>query len=260
MQFSTKYLFSLFIMGLAFLALGAAVLAAITQMTGGIKFAVSEISTQKQGTFDVTGESTVTTVPDQAEVNVGITVTSNTVQGAQDQANQTMNGIIAQMGQLGIPKEDIQTQSYSLYPNYDFQTGSQRITGYTVNASLLVNLTDFSLLNQVIDGATGAGANQIGGITFSLSDEKENEIRETARAEAIGDAKDNAQQLARLAGMNLGRVVNVIEITPVNQPPIMFREAALAVDQDGGRAGAPTNVEPGSTNYTYSVILSFETL
>lgn len=260
MPVSTRFLFSMFIMGLAFLALGAAVLAAITQMTGGIKFAVSEISTQKVHSFDVTGESQVTTVPDQAEINLGITVTDSTVKGAQDQANQVMNNIITQLGELGIAKDDIQTTNYSLNPNFDFQSGTQDITGYTVNANVMVTLTNFELLNQVIDTATTAGANQIGGITFSLSDEKEAELRQVARAEAIEDAKVNAHELAGLAGMTLGKVINVIETPTPNQPPIMFaREAAMSLDASG-QAAAPTNVQPGSASYTYTVILSYETL
>lgn len=260
MQHTPKYLLTLFAIGLLFVAAAGAVLALTTQQLGGIKFAVSEISTQKQGTFDVTGESKITTIPDQAEVSLGITINQPTVKAAQDEANQVINSINQTLGEMDISKEDIQTENYSLYPNYDYQTPSPRITGYTVNANLVVTLRDFAKLNQAIDSATSVGANQIGGITFSLSDDKKAGVEKTAREEAINDAKDKASELAGLAGMRLGKIVNVYETPMGTQPPIMFDRAMSQADGIGAGGGAPTNVEPGSTSFNYTVTLSYETL
>ncbi|MDQ3008049.1 MAG: SIMPL domain-containing protein [bacterium] len=240
-------------------SLSTAAVVVVTRLLGGPALSISQITTNKQTTFDVTGESKVSTVPDQAEVTLGIAVTETTVKAAQDRANTIINGINEQLGSLGIEKKDIRTENYSLYPNYDYQSGNnQRITGYTVNANLVVTMTDFAKLNQAIDLATGAGANQIGGITFSLSDDKKSETEETARKEAIENAKDKAQELSSLAGMRLGKIINVYE-TPADSGvyPQMFRDAAMA---EGAGGGAPTNVEPGSTNFVYTVTLSYETL
>lgn len=233
---------------------------AITRLVGGPQLSISQITTNKQGTFDVTGQSSITTIPDEAEVRLGIVVNQPTVAAAQDQANQIINTITQQLMALGIDKEDIQTQNYSLNPNIDFSDGAQRITGYTANANVVVSLTDFTKLNQAIDAATAAGANQIGGITFSLSDERQAEVRNQARQEAIDDAKTNAQELAGLAGMRLGRIVNVWESPMNNNPPMPFAAREMSVAQDGSGGGAPTNVEPGSTTYDYQVTLSYETL
>jgi uncharacterized protein YggE len=232
----------------------------VTRFVGGPSLSISQISTNKQSTFDVSGESKITTVPDQAEVRLGITVNESSVKTAQDKANSVINDINSQLGQLGIEKKDIKTENYSLYPNYDYSPGSvQRITSYSVNANLVVTLTDFAKLNQVIDSSTAAGANQIGGITFSLSDDKKAEVEENARKEAIDDAKDKANELAQLAGMKLGKIVNITE-TPAGTMVPMYREARLAVDAQGAGGGAPTNVEPGSTSFSYTITLSYETL
>lgn len=260
MQHTPKSLLLVFALGLIFVAAAGAALAVTTQALGGIKFSVSEISTQKQGTFDVSGEAKITTIPDQAEIRLGFTTTQNTVQAAQDEANQVINRINEQLSQLGIEKKDIRTEQYSLYPNHDFQTGSQRITGYSVNATLLITMRDFEKLNQAIDAATSVGANQVGGITFSLSDDKRAEVEREARKEAIDNAKDKAHELASLAGMRLGSIVNVYE-SPMMQPPMPFERALMREDAAiGMAAGAPTNVEPGSTSFTYTVTLSYETL
>jgi uncharacterized protein YggE len=237
-------------------SLGTLGVVAISRLVGPLPFSVSQTTTQKQSTFDVTGESTITTIPDKAVVSLGIQVNASTVKEVQDQANTVMNSINAELGKLGIEKKDIKTDNYSLYPIYDY-SGTQRITGYSVNANLSVSLTDFSKLNQAIDTATQVGANQIGGISFALSDDKLEEVENDARKEAIEDAKKKAEELSGLAGMRLGKIVNVYEQPNYGSYPMMAR-AEMAIDGKGG--GAPTNVEPGSTTYSYTVTLSYETL
>lgn len=236
---------------------GAVIL--MTRVVGGPSLSISQITTNKQSTFDVTGESQVATIPDQAEARLGITINQTTVKAAQDQANTVINTINAKLGELGIEKKDIKTENYSLYPNIDYQPGSgQRITGYSVNASLVVTITDFAKLNQAIDLATQAGANQIGGITFTLSESKRKETEGEARKVAIEDAKEKASELAGFAGMKLGKIVNISE-QPMNKG--IYPEAmALDARGAGGAAGAPTNIEPGSTTFNYQVTLSYETL
>jgi len=244
-------------------AVGLSTLAVVlvTRLAGGPSFSVNEISTSKMSTFDVSGESKISTVPDQAEVRMGLTVNEATVKAAQDRANTVINDINTRLGELGIEKKDIKTENYSLYPQYDYQPGSnQRITGYTVNANLVVTMTDFALVNQTIDMATNAGANQIGGITFSLSDDKKAETEEQARKEAIEDAREKASELAGLAGMRLGKIVNVYE-APSDDYSIYGRAEMTTMDAAKGMGGgAPTNVEPGSTSFNYTVTLSYETL
>ncbi|HKY73728.1 MAG TPA: SIMPL domain-containing protein [Patescibacteria group bacterium] len=230
----------------------------LSRFVGPLPFSVTQTTTQKQSTFDITGESTVSTAPDKAVVSLGITVNEPTVKQTQDKANTIINSISAELGKLGIEKKDIKTENYSLYPNYDYTAG-QRILGYSVNASLSVSLTDFSKLNQAIDAATSVGANQIGGISFTLSDEKKKDVENQARKEAIQRAKEKAETLAGLAGMRLGKIVNITETPTFRGGPYpMMLDAAK--EMGAGGIAAPTNVEPGSTTFTYAVTISYETL
>ena len=239
--------------GLILGVLGTTLLA---KYIGPLPLSITQTTTQKQSTFDVTGESKISTIPDRAMVSMGITVNEPTVKQTQDKANTIINGINTELGKLGIEKKDIKTDNYNLYPNYDYREG-QKITGYNVNANLTVSLTDFSKLNQAIDAATKVGANQIGGISFTLSDEKKKEVENDARKEAIDNAKVKAESLSKLAGMRLGKIVNVSERPNYNGGREIMPMMAKA--QDGMGGGAPTNVEPGSTSFNYSVTISYET-
>ncbi len=239
-------------------ALGFAGVVLVTRLTGPLPLQISQTTTNKQSAFDVAGESTIVTIPDKAEVGLGITVRESTVKAAQDKANTTIQSITDQLTELGVEKKDIKTESYTLYPQYDYQSSTQRIVGYNVQAMLKVSLTDFARLNQAVDAATQAGANQISGISFTLSDEKRKEVENEARQKAIDDAKEKAEKLAGLAGMRLGRIINITEgqSSKVGIYPALARDSMVYAEAAGG---APTNVEPGSTSFSYTVTLSYET-
>lgn len=235
----------------------------VVKVLGPIPLSISQTTTNKQSSFDVTGEGEVTTAPDRAEVSLGVQTTESTVKAAQDKGNAVIAKITQDLQTLGIDRADIKTVNYSLYPNYDFQGRSQRITGYALNVNLLVKIKDFSKINQVVDTATKNGANQVGGVTFTLSDEKRKEIEDQAREEAVKEAKAKAESLSRLAGVRLGKIINISENTSPDFPrpiSLLTKEAAMDGADTGAVSRAPTNVEPGSTTFTLSVTLSYETL
>lgn len=229
-----------------------------SKFVGPLPISVSQTTTEKTSTFDINGTSEISTIPDQAEVTVGITVNQNTVAAAQNQANQVINNITESVRQLGVESKDIKTVNFNVNPRYDYESDTPTITGYSVDTSVRVKVKELDTINQVIDTATANGANQVNGISFTISDEKEEELRKQARKEAIEDAKESAKELADLADMRLGKIVDISENNVGSeQPPIMYARNELAVADAGG---SPTSVEPGSTSYTYQVTLSYETL
>ncbi|MBI4035168.1 MAG: SIMPL domain-containing protein [Candidatus Chisholmbacteria bacterium] len=226
-----------------------------TKLVGPIEFRINQISTQKAATFDVSGEGTATAVPDQAEITLGITATATTVAAAQQQANQVINSVTRALKDSGVGESDIKTQNYSINPNYDYQSGTNKITGYTISVNLLVKFTDFDRLNQAIDAAVSLGANQIGGITFTLSDPTKAKAEDQARDEAVKEAKRKAEGLSQAAGIKLGRIVNIFENPTYPEPPIYTLEAKAEPVP-----AAPTQLEPGTTEIKLTITLSYETL
>lgn len=215
-------------------------------------------STQEINTISVDGQATITTVPDEAQISVGISSLKSTVAAAQNQANQVITAITAGLKELGISEAHIKTSNYSVYPNYDWSGSVQRITGYTVNQDLDVTITDFDKLNQVIDLATSSGANQIGGISFNLSREKRAELEKKAREEAVADAKARAIALASSTGIKLGRIVNVWENSSGSFDYIPYRKMAGATMMNDGAVFAESEVSAGSTDFTYNISLTYE--
>ncbi len=220
---------------------------------------LNTLTTYKNESFSVTGTAKINTIPDQAEVRLGINLKESTVQEVQDKVNKIIEDIKTKLVGIGIDKKDIKTDNYSLYPEYDYSDdANKKTTGYTIDTNLVITIQDFTKLNQTIDLATMAGANQISGIQFTLSEKKQDEIEKQARKEAIENAKQKANELANIANMKLGRIINIYENKIYNSQPMYDLYARAEIKSLG--SGSPTNIEPGSTNFEFEVTLNFETL
>ncbi len=222
---------------------------------GPIPFSVSQTTTEKKTTFDVEASGKTLAVPDTAQINLGIQVNKTTVEEAQKKANEKINNTIQAIKKLGIEEKYIKTISYNVYPDYDYRSG-QKIIGYNINITLQVKVKDFDKVNQVIDTATSLGLNQIGNLEFTLDDEKLEEAKMEARKEAIEKAKIKASQIAKAGGLRLGKIVDISENIIPNYPTPLLRSTGIGGEVEDQK----TEIQPGESEITISVILSYETL
>ena len=210
---------------------------------------ISSMVTQKTDLFSVTGEGKVTVVPDLAVLNLGMSTKKNTVKLAQAEANTVINGLTKAIKELGVKDADIKTTNYSVYPDYDYTSGSNRIVGYNVNISLSVTVRNIDSVNDILDKVATLGANSVGGIQFTVADDKLKELNREARLKAISDAKEKAEELAKLSGMTLGKIVNIQEGNNRSYPQPMMLKAE----------GSDTQIQPGSTDIVSNITLFYET-
>src|SRR3990167_3140120 len=219
-----------------------------------ISYPVQITNTSKSTEFSVVGEGKVEVVPDVAYVDLGITVNNAaTVESAQSQIDKTNNAIIEAMTKLNIPKKNIKTSNYSIFPSYRYDEGADTITGYSGNVTITIKTNDIQSVSQIIQSATAAGANQVQNTRFEVEDP--GKYRADARNKAIENAKKQAQDLASSLGIKLGRVVNIVEYSPGGGGivPVYSKDSAMGL----GGGGEPS-LEPGSQNITSVVTLYFE--
>lgn len=218
---------------------------------------IASTVTQKTDLFTVSGEGKVTVVPDTAIIDLGILSTKSTVKLAQNEANTVISEITKSLKEMGISEKDIKTSNYSVYPQYDYQSGTvNKITGYQVNANITVTVREIDKANNVIDTATSKGANTVGGIQLTVDENKRKELLQEAREKAISEAKSKAESLSKAAGLNLGKIINVQED---NMPSVAPMFARVANDKAMGGGGQETDINPGSADITSSVTLFYET-
>jgi uncharacterized protein YggE len=156
------------------------------------------------GRIEVRGQAVRIVMPDTVTINVGVTAQQDTEQAAYNDANRVVSDVLAALKTLDVPDSQIKTSRLEVSPRYS-TIGTRRIIGYTANVSLSVTLTDFDLINPVIDQAIACGANNVGGMRFSFSEE--GLAYRQALADATMIAREKAEVMAAAAGAELGAVL-----------------------------------------------------
>tara|TARA_Y100000310_G_scaffold344574_1_gene458077 strand:- start:4649 stop:5422 length:774 start_codon:yes stop_codon:yes gene_type:complete len=207
-------------------------------------------------TITISGEGGVTATPDITQVSLGYQTEDQDVAKAQQDNTEKMNKLINQLKDLDIDKEDIKTTNYSIYPRYDYINRQQTLRGYQVSQNVSVKIRDLDKIGEVLSLAGSAGANQVSGLSFTIDDPED--LRQQAREEALANAKEKAEALAKVAGVKLGRLVSFNESGGgYDYPMPMFAEAKA---MDIGIGGAAPDIEPGSQDITVNVTVTYEVL
>ncbi|HEX5282125.1 MAG TPA: SIMPL domain-containing protein [Micropepsaceae bacterium] len=180
-----------------------------------------------QRTIIVTGEGEVLGKPDQARIAAAVVNQAPTAEAAAQENATAMNRVLMAITALGIPPNKIQTSNYSVQPQYASVNVStnRNITGYQVTNELTITVDDLSKLGTISDTLVHNGANQLGGVAFTIADPKP--LADRARTAAVTDARAKAQTLANAGGVRLGPLLNIQEGPGVFRPTPFAAPRAL---------------------------------
>jgi len=194
----------------------------------------------------VTGEATVSATPDTSIIRIGVSSQGKTAREASETNAKQMTGVLTAIKDAGIAEKDIQTSRLSLQPQYDpNKAGAAHLLGFQVTNQVTVKIHDIDKLPAILDRAIAAGANEMSGIEFIVSDHSK--LLDQVRDEAIADARRKAEIYAKAAGANVGKVASITE-GGASTPPIAMQAM---------RAGA-VPVAPGEQTLRAQVTVTYE--
>ena len=184
-------------------------------------------------TFSLSASGEVRIAPDMATITTGVQTQAATAQEAMAQNRAQMNQVIAALRRQGIEERDIQTSGLNLNAVYDYPQNEQpRLRGYQASNQVTIRVRDLDNLGRSIDAVVSAGANQINGIAFGLSDPRAAE--DQARRAAVQALQAKAQLYADATGLRLVGLRTLSEGGGYQPPaPVMYARAE-AMDMAGG--------------------------
>ncbi|WP_342515049.1 SIMPL domain-containing protein [Sporosarcina sp. FSL K6-1522] len=189
---------------------------------------IQQLTPPKRRVMTVTGISSLSLAPDTVQIRLEVSTENTELQKAQQENAQAMNQVIESLLQLGIVREDIQTASYTVFPQYDFVEGKQLLRGYEVTNAINVTMKAIDQVGNVIDVAVQNGANRISNVQFTV--EHEQLHYQQALSLALKDALAKAQTMAKTMQLPLDPTpINIVEeykSEPVVAAPRMFAAAA----------------------------------
>ena len=156
------------------------------------------------------GSATIAAKPDQAQLDVGVVTNGATAQDASQQ-NASLSTTVQDASKkvLGAAGT-LQTVNYSVFPRYSATPGQPSvIIGYTASNTVRVTTTDLSQIGLLIDAASQAGANSVGGLSFGLQNPEPLVLQ--ALTQATKQATTHAAAIAAGLGAKLGAVISADE-------------------------------------------------
>jgi uncharacterized protein YggE len=267
--------------------LTAAALFAGTQMLNAHAQTSSEIDTLGQNnsfvqapslsanlsTVSTSGTATTRVTPDMFSVIVGVETNGTTAQEAVSRNANLTGQVIAALSGLGISENQIGTSTYSVLPIYEYRPPlqpcpeiyppppgcepRQEIIGYSASNSVTVTLNVNAGVDagQIIDASVQAGANNVNGLYFFVSPDRQQEIRDSLFRDAIASARQRANIAAEALGMTVSQVQSV-DLREVFFP--IFRgleEVSTAEAADS--VSLPTPILPGEQEVSTTVSIVF---
>jgi uncharacterized protein YggE len=157
-----------------------------------------------------------------------------------------MTAVLAVIKAAGINDRDVQTSRLALQPQYDSsRPGISKLVGFQLSNQITLQIREIDNLPNLIDRAIAAGANEMSGMEFVVTEQSK--LLDKARSEAVADARRKAEIYAQAAGSKVGGVLSISEEGAA--PPAYPMQAMRA-------AGA--QVAPGEKTLRVAVTVSFE--
>ncbi|GAH49195.1 unnamed protein product [marine sediment metagenome] len=215
---------------------------------------------ETENTITVSDTGEIYAKPDLALTTFSVITEEKTVAEALSKNTEKMNAVIDFVKSQGVEDKDLKTTSFNIYPRYEWHeekaeippqpSGERVLVGYEIRQSLEVKIRDLEKIGAIIEGATEAGANQVGDLQFTI--DKEDELKKQAREQAIEKAKTKAKELASQLGVNLVRIADFQESSIV---PRYYGLEKVAVP---GAGEAIPQIEIGENKIEVTVTITYE--
>ncbi|MDD5218269.1 MAG: SIMPL domain-containing protein [Candidatus Omnitrophica bacterium] len=218
---------------------------------------------ESENVITVSATSEVYAKPDLALSVFSVLSEAKTVAEALQDNTSKMNAIIAFVKSQGVEDKDVKTTNFSVSPRYEWHeltscsssycpSEERVLVGYEVSQSLQVKIRDLTKVGEIIQGATDAGANQVGDLQFTI--DNEDTLKEEARGKAIEEVKAKAGSLASQLGI---RLVKIIQFNESGETPIYYPTYAKA-SETSGMGGAVPDIQTGENKISVTVTLTYQ--
>lgn len=211
----------------------------------------SAVQESGPGWIQVSGSGSVTVEPDRATVSFALETRATTAADAAGENADVMTRVLEAVRAAGVEGLELATFGYSLNPEYQVMNDNRRtreIVAYQALNNIRATVSDVDGIGRVIDRAIGAGANRVASIGFFTADTEE--ARREALAIAVGNARAEAEVIARSLGFELGAP---LEVSGGANVPMPRRMEGLAMS---ARA-ADTPIEVGDQTVSANVSVRF---
>jgi len=214
----------------------------------------------QEKTISVQGNSVLKVQPDLVAVYINVETLNSSSDIAGTENARIVEDLKVKLIMAGFEKKDIETQNYDVAPDYDWSNGNQRLRGYKAVHSLKVSVSSdkTDMIGKAVDAATSTNSLVLG-ISFELSQDKNNEYKAQALKAAGQDARTKAEAMAAGLGLKLGEVQSVSSQDYIYSPWRMYDAVAGAVPMAANSEASKvaTDIQPGQREVSANIAVIY---
>lgn len=200
-------------------------------------------------TVVATGTGSVTADPDLAVLSLAVSSSADSADAAREATATRVDALLTALDDAGVDEENVTTTRFSLAPEYDHRDGTRDVDGYRAVHALRVEVAPADA-GRIVDVSVDAAEVEIRNVAFTLSDDRQEELREDAIAGAVDAARSDAEAAADAAGLSIDGVDSV----QVGSGPVTYSRVAEA-----SADSAATEFQPGPVTVSATVTVSYRT-
>ncbi|MFA5360413.1 MAG: SIMPL domain-containing protein [Candidatus Paceibacterota bacterium] len=215
-------------------------------------------------------EGKVLAKPDIAKIVIGVITQGEKAEVVQEENNKRMKEAIDFIKEQGVNDDDIQTTSYNLNPQYDYnwcrRQGQEaadyiscppKIIGYQLSQRATIKIRDFDKINTIIGGLSEKEVNQISNVSFEIDDPEA--YKNEARIQALNKIEERAKILSAKTNIRLGKIITISE-GPSIYPSYrsLEMEKSMAGSSEDSTVVPQAPIESGTEEISITLNVSYE--
>lgn len=222
-----------------------------------LSFAAS-VSQAEVAVISVVGRAEKSVDPNEVNISFEIWSKNSQAKLAQEAVSKEYQRIKNVIEKFKIKKEDFQTVAYNLNPEYDYNEGKNRLSGYRSSHLLLATIRRVEDAGGFLDAlvASSKSESSVNIQSVSWGYDKKEEVENSLLNSAVKSARLQADELAKASGAKIKGVHRLARtsggefpVVPMRYNKTMMAEAA---------SSAPTEVAGGPIKIQIQVQADYE--
>jgi uncharacterized protein YggE len=194
---------------------------------GSSSRAIAQMDSSLLRTITVTGQGDEAIATTISQVSLGVEVRGKTAEEVQSEIATRSQKLVTFLKSKKV--DQLTTTGVYLQPEYNYDDGTQRLTGYIATNSVSFEVP-IAAAGSIMDEAVKEGATRIDGVYFWAEDDALAAAEKIALAEAARDAKTQADAVLAALGLTAQDVVQ-IQVNgsqPIDTPYVKADSLAIA--------------------------------
>lgn len=213
----------------------------------------AQVADDNGRTVTVGASGSVEAEPDRAVIEVAATATGDDVSTVRRQLAENATAMREALNEAGIDNGSISTQHYDISRDRHRERGRDE-PKFRARHSFTVTVENPDRVGEVIVVAVENGASEVDRVRFTLTKETRRDLREEALADAMSNARTQADTIAANSQLRIAGV-DTVSTAEVDVQPFDRREVALAAAGDGGGG---TSISSGPVTVTAKVQVVYD--